>query len=303
MVSPAVEFLRTAQNAAGAWGWQAGRAGNTECTALALLALHVHRSSDASDVIERGVAWLHNRQYPEGSWPVGDQVPTAGWMTSLAVLALARLDEADLHARRGADWLLGRKSRRVPLLFRAWLRLRQQEPAVEQDQNLVGWPWTADTAAWVEPTAWSLLAVKQLQGRLPRQRVAERIRQGEQLLADRMCRGGGWNYGNRRILGEDLLPFPDTTALALMALHDSPSAAVTGVSIDRLHDMRATNRSALVLALATLSLQLYGENVTELRAELHERIRSGPGDDDVRTLALMLLALDDESIHFRVNTT
>jgi hypothetical protein len=191
----------------------------------------------------------------------------------------------------------------VPWLFRAWLRLRPQEQVVDQDQDLVGWPWTADTAAWVEPTAWSLLAVKRLQRHLPRQRAAERIRQAESLLADRMCRGGGWNYGNRRILGEDLLPFPDTTALALMALHDSPSVAVTAVSIDRLHDMLVANRSALVLALATLSLQLYGEDVTALRAQLHERIRSGHGDDDVRTLALMLLALDEDSLHFRVNTT
>lgn len=234
---------------------------------------------------------------------MGDEVPTASWMTSIAVLALAHLEGTDVHARRGAEWLLGQESRGLPWLLRVWLRLSSQEPIVDHDQNLVGWPWTADTAAWVEPTAWSLLAVKRLRGRLPRQRATERIRQGERMLADRMCRGGGWNYGNRRVLGEDLPPYPDTTALALIALHDSPSDHVTGASIARLHDMLATNRSALVLALAALALRLYGEDVAPLRAQLHERLRSGQDVDDVRTLALILLALDEDSLHFRVNTT
>lgn len=38
------------------------------------------------------------------------------------------------------------------------------------------------------------------------------------MIADRQCRDGGWNYGNRRVLGKDLESFPECTALALIGL-------------------------------------------------------------------------------------
>jgi hypothetical protein len=73
----------------------------------------------------------------------------------------------------------------------------------------------------VEPTSWALLALKRMRGALPRRRTEDRIEEAHRLLADRMCRGGGWNYGNKAILGFDLDPYPDTTALALLALQDA----------------------------------------------------------------------------------
>lgn len=300
MTAAAIAVLASARSPAGGWGWTAGQAGNTECTALALLALQAHEAhtADSAEAMAHGQAWLHSRQHPDGSWPMADQVPDSSWMSSLAVLALAGLDGTDGRALRGAEWLLGREGRGLTFLMRAWLRLFPREAAVDHDQNLVGWPWTPDTAAWVEPTAWSLLAVKRFLPLLPQRRATERIRQGELMLADRMCVGGGWNYGNRRVLGVALPPYPDTTALALLALHDVPSDSVTGASLDRLRDMLPTHRSTLVLALAALCLHLYGEDVSELRAELRDRVRPPASATDVRSLALALLALDDRGSHF-----
>jgi hypothetical protein len=301
MVSDAVALLSSAQDASGGWGWLAGQPANTECSALAVMALHAHRGSAAVDqhAVRRGLGWLQSRQRPDGSWPLSDQVPGSSWMSSLAVLALAHTNAADERAVRGAMWLLGQRSREQPWLHRVWQRFFPEPRIIDQDHDLVGWPWTADTSAWVEPTAWSLLALKQLAAYLPSRLVAERIRDGELLLADRMCAGGGWNYGNRRVLGEDLSPYPDTTALALIALHDSRDDTLTGTGLRRLQDLLHEQRSTLALALSCLCLRLYTHDPAQLRTELSQRLRSDRVPD-TRSLALALLALDQQVVHFEV---
>jgi hypothetical protein len=46
---------------------------------------------------------------------------------------------------------------------------------------------------------------------------------GEKMILERRCSDGGWNYGNRRVLGEDLRSYPETTALALLGLSGNPA--------------------------------------------------------------------------------
>jgi hypothetical protein len=249
---------------------------------------------------ESGISWLRSRQMADGGWPLSDQVPISSWTSALAVLALAGEVPNDEQALRGAAWLLGRRSGDFPWLQRLWLRLFVRERVADQDQGLLGWPWTEGTTAWVEPTAWALLAVKQLIPHLPRDRAVERIRQAELMLADRMCVGGGWNYGNKRVMGVELPPYPDTTALALIALHDTPSPEVTGTSLQRLRELTAGRNSMLVLALSILALRLHGEDVTPMRDSLLDRLGSTNVSGDIRALALALLALDDDTPYFQV---
>jgi hypothetical protein len=303
LVGEAVARLVSARAPGEGWGWRVDQPGNTECTALAAMALHAHRATSplASAALREGVAWLRSRQHPAGSWPLGDQVPDASWTTGLAVLALADSQEGRDQALRGAEWLLARQSSGSPWLQRVLRRVFAAEPVVDQDPALVGWPWTDGTTAWVEPTAWSLLAVKMLRPHLDPARTAQRIEQAERLLVDRMCVGGGWNYGNKRVMGQALEPYPDTTALALLALQDRRSPAVTALSVARLGDMMKSQRTVLVLGCSVLALQLHGEDVSPLRAELRTRLRSPGADLDVRSLALALLALDEDTLPFRVS--
>jgi hypothetical protein len=283
--------LTAAQDPGGGWGWLPGRPPTTECTALALMALPP-RDEQLEDVSARAAAWLRARQQPDGSWPMSDQAPGGSWMTALAVLALARSRQPAPEAVAGAQWLLARRSRGRSLLARLVSRLAAQEPVVDQDPDLRGWPWTADTTAWVEPTAWSLLAVKRMRPHVRDDAADDRIRHGELLLADRICEGGGWNYGNRRVMGEALEPYPDTTALALLALQDARSEDVTGVSLRRLDDLVQSQPSTLVLALAILCLRAYGRDTAGLRQALGQRIQDGRSPD-LRALALATLALDE----------
>jgi hypothetical protein len=301
MQSDSASALVAAPDESDGWGFRRGVPANTECTALAVLALHAP-GADArvSSAVRRGVAWLESRQREDGSWPLSDQVPDASWMTSVAVVALASVQPDSRSALRGGHWLLGQRSRRPTFMQRVRAWLSDDQPALDQDLGLAGWPWTPDTAAWVEPTSWALLALKRMRGALPRRQTEDRIEEAHRLLADRMCRGGGWNYGNKAILGFDLDPYPDTTALALLALQDAPSSDVTEPGIVRLREMLAGTPSTLALALSVLALEAHERDAATERALLRERLPQVTRDDDVRVLALALLALDDSGLRLRV---
>lgn len=289
--------LAAVQRPSGGWGWQPGKAANTECTALAVLALGGAPAAEAAGAVGRGIDWLRRSQRANGSWPVSEQVPQASWSTALAVLALRNAERDEASAAAGFAWLVSARSharsgwrRRLDRIF--------PDRRVLVDPDLVGWPWTEDASAWVEPTAWSLLALKGGPGG-GTGLAAERIRQAELLLMDRMCEGGGWNYGNRRVMGVALPPYPDTTALALVALQDRPADLRVRASLERLEGMIEEQQSSLVLALGVLSLQLHGRDVSGMRDALRTATNGGSATD-TRTLALSILALRGEAVPLRV---
>jgi hypothetical protein len=84
---------------------------------------------------------------------------------------------------------------------------------VGHDARLVGWPWVEGTHSWVEPTSMAVLALRR-QGLADRGHVVDGVR----LLEDRAIDTGGWNYGNKEVLGATLRPRPMSTGIALLAL-------------------------------------------------------------------------------------
>jgi len=87
------------------------------------------------------------------------------------------------------------------------------------DPTLPGWGWVPGTAAWVEPTAFALLSLRRAGGSAALQGEAVA------LLEDRVCRGGGWNYGNPLAFDRALPPQPGPTAWAALALPPGHPAA------------------------------------------------------------------------------
>ncbi len=165
--------VREAQNADGGFGPRIGLPSEPEPTALATIALDD----------ERGRTWLGEHQSDDGSLTFDAGVVVNDSATAFAAIALGAGDAREraldhLEAALAPD---ARSTSDVPF-----------------DASMHGWAWTESTFGWVDPTARAVLALRLLRPGAPA------IDDGVGMLRDRETVGGGWNYGNRVVLGEDL---------------------------------------------------------------------------------------------------
>jgi len=124
------------------------------------------------------------------------------------------------------------------------------------DFKLMQLLFRSDRVETGEVDADQAVRVLDLVAALPRH---SRIATGERMLLERRCRDGGWNYGNRRVLGADLPSYPETTAMALMALNGHASVQ-WGAALNQAERMWRETRSPLARAwLAACLLQYRGE--------------------------------------------
>ena len=180
-----------------------------------MLALSAHGDT-GGEATSGGIAWLKARQRSDGGWAPRDQVDQSTWVTALPLLlpggVLAHVD-----APKAVDWLMTQSGRES-----GWVnRLRMLLIGVRDDTDVSnpGWPWYPDTAAWVSPTALTLLALGKIQKRQSSKLLENRCAGGRAYLLARRCADRGWNHGSTRALGYDGPSYPETTGLALLALH------------------------------------------------------------------------------------
>jgi hypothetical protein len=162
--------------------------------------------------------------------------------------------------------------------------------AIRQDNSLQAWPWVDGTFSWVEPTAWCLLLLKKLRGALE-PGAAERIGIGEQMLRDRACAEGGWNYGSSNVYGQELFPYVPTTALGLIAMQDRRDDPVVARALGRLRTSFRGESTPIALALTIVALAIHGVSVAEPTAGLVELLNASPDGHALQGLAMSLYAL------------
>jgi hypothetical protein len=291
LIEGGMALLTRHRNADGGWGPTPGAPSTTEATALGALASGLAAGAAVAPACD----WLVAQQLQDGGWPVSEFVPGAGWPTAPAVLTLAGLGVAPESAKRGLAWLSGIEGARLPWYARVieWL---VGEQAVELDRDVTGWPWVPGTFGWVEPTSLALIALKFAAASGSVSPPQARITDGERMLLDRACVEGGWNYGNLRVLGVDLEPYPDTTGLALLALQDRPrDTASIQSGLRALDRMLQTHDSGLSLSLAILCGRAYGGDVTQLLERLERRFVESRFLDETRVIALAMLAASEAS--------
>jgi hypothetical protein len=126
--------------------------------------------------------------------------------------------------RRGIQWLLHQAGAESSFLNRLRLFLTGTPPPPEQ--SFSGWPWFPGAGAWVTPTALSLLALRKALRSEPSTEIRGRLEMGSLFLLNRMCSDGGWNYGSARAFGYDAPSYPETTGVALLALHGTRSGRI-----------------------------------------------------------------------------
>jgi hypothetical protein len=264
MVTDAAGLLRRTRNRDGGFGARGGQPSEPEPTALAALALD---DDDAR-------AWLVERQGSDGSYSirVGPYVNDSA--TALGALALGPGPERE----RALDHVEAGRARRVA-----------STDAIPIDPTVVGWGWAGRTASWVEPTARALWALREHRPSSPA--VADAVA----LLRDRECVGGGWNYGNRIVLDEELVPFAQTTAVALVALRDL-DAQLEARGVETLRRLwRLESAGGLTLATAVAAFRVHGEGTEAAAASdlLRRLVVETELLGDVTALAWAALATSD----------
>jgi hypothetical protein len=300
MRESATDFLLKAQNPDGGWGVQAGKQSNTEVTALALLALGSLANPQLKYSIDRGIRWLVQTQKAGGGFPLMANVDEPSWASPLAVLALSAADSQQRAVNRGIEWVLRQKGQGAGLLGSLFYWWNPDDSIVKVNPVLTGWSWTAGTFSWVEPTAYALIALKRLRSYLSQDQAITRISEGERMIYDRMCVGGGWNYGNSKVLGENLWPYPDTTALALIALQDRSDNPANQIGLTVLEKMLAENHSGLALAWSCICFTLYGRDPSPWIARLEKSYAETQFLGETKPIALAVLATGRRVEGFRV---
>ena len=230
MSGGSTDLLARSRNADGGFGPRAGARSEPEPTAIAALAL---------DDDDDARAWLLDHQAVDGSWSldVGPFVNDSA--TALGALALGPGPERE----RAVDHVESTRARRV-----------DSTDAIPIDASAIGWAWATGTSSWVEPTARALWTLRLLRPSSPS------IGDAVALLRDRECRSGGWNYGNRIVLGEELPPFAETTAVALIGLRDLDDE-LEARGLDALRRLsRIESSGGLSLATALAAFRIHGSN-------------------------------------------
>lgn len=265
-----------ARNADGGWGYYPGKSSRLEPTALAALALTIESREHDFQVLER--------------WPSRDDLllERAGGDPNYGFHGLALLAMQGCQVTHAAGTMpLLRALERA-----GGLRLDAATTSGHQDNALQGWSWIPETFSWVEPTAWSLLALKKCAPAHGAIVDDGRISEAERMLINRCCVDGGWNYGNADVLGTNLRAYVPTTAAALLAMQDRRDLDVVARSLAYLREHATAERSGTALALAMIALGLYGCDQSAARSALLEQLPITRALGNCAAIALAAYALD-----------
>jgi hypothetical protein len=254
---------------------RAGGAFRPDATCWAILALRAAGST--SGIIDKARRLLVNVQGEDGRVCIWPQRPDACWPTPLAVLAWHGAPQFDEPRNRAVRFLLEFDQIGV---------LDGPQQGESHDPTIKGWPWTAKTHPWVEPTAYLLLALR-VCGHETHVRAKDAVR----LLMDRQLATGGWNVGTTISFGQQTWPTPEATGVALQALAGLVPRPAVEKSLAYLRSQLPALRAPMSLGWAILGLRAWQETIDQPQARilgvLDRQEQSGPCD----TFALSLLLL------------
>jgi len=254
MANPQVRlhFLRSNRNEDGGWGYFPGRESRVEPTSYVLRAL-----GEQDSAWKQGIEYLKARQDKSGGLTPGAEIPGPTWVTMLAFPLLKQAGIGSKQLESASDWILNSEGAEGGIMQRLLYAMGKSK--VDQDPKLKGWPWRPANNSWIEPTAHGLMSLHWMSGIAPEAGIRYRREMATQMVLDRRCEDGGWNYGNKKVLNEVLPAFPETTALALLGL--ARSGLDLSVSLSKARQEYATTKGAYGRALLCLALRSHGEKV------------------------------------------
>lgn len=284
MHEPSIENAKRAlaarQKEDGGFAQVAAGPARPDATAWAALALKRCGLEHAD--LEAACRFLAGFQLPDGRVVFEKSAAAAWWPTPLAVFAWGGIPGFEREKNLAVGFLLQASGRHFK---------KEKGSPTGHDTTIRGWSWVEETHSWVEPTALAVLAL-----RAGEKGGHPRISEAAAMLMDRQLPGGGWNYGNTTVFGQELLPMPDATGLALCALSGT---AERGSIVKSLEWGKAQARvidTPFSLCWLSFGLLAWGIETPELRARvlrcLSLQERRGPYGTTL--LALLLLAHEGE---------
>jgi hypothetical protein len=259
-----VGVIEAAQNADGGWPYEQGLSSWTEPTVFALLSgLNSGLSSQSKT---RGLDWLRSTRNSDGGWSPQPKTGPSTWVTALAALLPAEALGEAVH-QDCLKWLLTQTGQESTMVhrIRQWM-LGNQDLSTGAEK---GWPWYPGAAAWVMPTAISLLALKKERTSHSSPVLLERIDGGTKYLLAHSCKDGGWNHGATHALGYEANAYPETTGVALLALRGVKAPEVDlGIAQAEKFFREPHPAGAAWLRLGLLA---QGRNAPPLQSPIHPR--------------------------------
>jgi len=275
-------FLLASQNPDGGWGYAPGDASTVEATAAVVMA----SQGDPTLSGARGAAlrWLRGAQHRDGGWGLQAGDDQSGWQTAWSVLALHKSGGDEDAVARAIGWLLA-----VDTLKLDEDAMQKTDRVLGLDFSLRGWPWLPNQAAWIEPTAFALLALATAPATTE---LTRRVEEGVTYLVQRRCLGGGWSVGNPLMLGQALPARAHPTAWALLALARMAPGRILPEDLSALRSEMDSDSGAPALALGALALHASGKDTAGPLLRLQEiQQPDGSWDGNPFHTALAVLAL------------
>lgn len=274
----------------GFWSYKEGNSPCIEPTAFCSLAM---RTDDKmrSSVID----FLTTNQNLDGGWSSSPGTGQSDWTTSLALLALRNLSiqsKTELKVQPSVDkavtYLLDVRSEFYGFLAQALLYIWKGREGLMYTR---GWPWSKGCFHWVEPTSYSLMALK-IPTTLQRDEMVEVLKRADGFILEHACKDGGWNHGNDRTLGFDQPAYVVTSAEALVALQNHRGEEKITHALSSLKTSLGYGRSALSLAWVTIARHCYGDDTGEtVRLLIERQEKDGSFGPNLMVTGLSMLAL------------
>jgi squalene cyclase len=231
---------KSRQNRDGGWAYNKGCSW-TEPTIFVLLAQSVTEIDRPA--FEAGLHYLRSTQRKDGGWSPHPEVVESTWVTALAALLPEQAIGAD-RMKRALAWLESQTGRES-----GWSYKIRQALAGDKEKYPEGWPWFPGAAAWVIPTSIGILAFERALSRGEDRKLRNRVESGREFLYEHVCADGGWNHGSNKALGRDGDSYPETTGIALTALH--PVAMQSGPQRQAIERAKNTARAHLAACRTT----------------------------------------------------
>ncbi len=291
----ALGFIKANRNSDGGWSYRPGGGSLVEPSGLCTLALYAGGDKTATG---SGLAFLKACQKESGAVGINPQDPEGSWMAYAALLAFHAFGAAS-EERRLRDWILSFED--AAGLFSP-TDIKAIATAYRFDASIRGWPWTANTSGWVEPTALFIIALS----RAGVPATEKRIKSGVDLILDRKVPSGGWNFGNPYSKSYELDASVMSTALALAALGAAgvpESHPAVGDGIRYLTRSLAGDVSTASLAWVLLALKSYpaGASQAPIVASRLASLQAADGSfrRNIFETALAYLVLSETAIFVR----